>query len=75
MAADAQLLGRRTYEGFAKGLLRHDLVDELRLLVFPVTLGTGKRLFEEGSDLRRFELVEVTQLGEVAALELRRAVA
>ena len=42
-------------------------------MVFPVTLGTGKRLFEDGADLRTFELVETTQMGAVAALTLRRA--
>ena len=140
LAADAQLLGRRTYEGFAKawpsikdevgfadkmnsmpkfvvsktlraaewnnstvldgdlaeevgklkerfagnilvagsaqlvqGLLRHDLVDELRLMIFPVALGTGKRLFEDGADPRTFDLVETAQMGAVAALVLRRA--
>jgi dihydrofolate reductase len=138
--ADAQLLGRRTYEGFAKawpsiddevgfakkmnsmpkfvvsktlqsadwenstildgdlaedvtkvkeqiagnilvagsaqlvqGLMRHGLVDELRLMVFPVVLGSGKKLFEDGADLRTFELVETRQTGAVATLVLRRA--
>ena len=36
----------------AQGLLESDLVDELRLMVFPVVLGSGKRLFEAGSKKR-----------------------
>lgn len=39
-------------------LLKHDLVDELWLKIFPVTLGSGKRLFAEGSTPARFELTE-----------------
>lgn len=135
MAADAQLLGRRTYEGFAaawpnmsgdefsdkmngmpkyvvsstltdpvwnnttvigiddvaglkeqhdgdvlvagsaqlvQGLLERRLVDELRLMVYPVALGEGKRLFADDTDRSAFELVEVTQTGAVAAMTLRR---
>lgn len=39
-------------------LLRHDLVDELRLKIFPITLGRGKRLFADGAIPAGFELLE-----------------
>ena len=39
-------------------LFRHDLVDELVLLVFPVVVGRGKRLFGEGTTPGAWELVE-----------------
>src|SRR3954454_15873017 len=38
-------------------LLRHELVDELRLLVYPVILGDGKRLFRDRSELRNLRLI------------------
>jgi dihydrofolate reductase len=39
-------------------LMRHDLIDEYRLWVFPVVVGTGKRLFAEGVVPASMELVE-----------------
>jgi dihydrofolate reductase len=39
-------------------LLKHDLVDEMRLMIFPITLGTGKRLFAEGTIPAAFTLTE-----------------
>ena len=39
------------------GLLELDLIDELRILVFPVVLGGGKRLFREEADLRALRLL------------------
>ena len=39
-------------------LLKNDLVDELRLRIFPVTIGTGKRLFAEGTTPAAFELID-----------------
>jgi dihydrofolate reductase len=43
---------------FIQTLLKNDLVDELRLRIFPVTLGIGKRLFAEGTIPAAFELLD-----------------
>ena len=40
------------------GLIEHDLVDEYRLMVFPVVLGSGDRLFPESPDKVALELVD-----------------
>jgi dihydrofolate reductase len=45
-------------------LLDHDLVDELRLMVFPVVLGSGKRLFGETSEKKPLRLVDSKTVGE-----------
>jgi dihydrofolate reductase len=55
-----------------RSLLQDGLVDELRLMVFPVVLGTGARLFADGADRRNFELTATKQTGEVAILTLRK---
>jgi class 3 adenylate cyclase/dihydrofolate reductase len=57
------------------GLLELDLVDELRILVFPVILGSGKRLFREDADLRKLELrsSETTSGGVVILTYVRHA--
>ena len=39
-------------------LLRNDLLDELSLMLHPVILGNGQRLFEEGGDQKELELVD-----------------
>lgn len=43
---------------FVQTLLQHDMVDELWLKIYPVTLGAGKRLFTEGTMPAAFTLVE-----------------
>ena len=43
---------------FIQTLLKNDLVDELWLKIFPITLGTGKRLFAEGTIPAAFELTD-----------------
>jgi len=140
MAADALLLGRRTYEGFAaawpsregefadkfnnmpkyvvsstlkdpdwnnstvlgddvagevpklrqefdgeiqvagsrqlvQALLEHGLVDELRLMVFPVILGAGKRLFGETSDKHRLRLTDSKTVGDGVTILIYEAAA
>jgi dihydrofolate reductase len=43
-------------------LLKNDLIDELRLRIYPITLGSGKRLFGEGTIPAAFKLVDSTAL-------------
>ncbi len=44
-------------------LMQHDLIDEYRLMIFPVVVGSGKRLFRDGSDTTVLRLVDTKTFG------------
>jgi dihydrofolate reductase len=55
-------------------LIQHDLVDEYRLMVFPIVLGSGKRLFPEGTDTTTLRLLDSKSVGSgVLVLTYERA--
>ena len=56
-AGDVQVMGSPT---LARLLIEHDLVDQYRLMIEPVTLGGGKRLFPSDGRARQLELVSTT---------------
>jgi dihydrofolate reductase len=54
------------YASFQLGrtLMEHDLIDELRLMIFPFVLGAGERLFGEASDKKAMRLLDTRTVGD-----------
>ena len=60
---DGEIVIPASYQ-LGRTLIEHDLVDELRLVVFPVVLGAGERLFGDSSDKKPMHLVDTKTIGE-----------
>lgn len=55
LSGDILVAGSRT---LVNALKAHDLIDEYRLMVFPIVLGSGMRLFDDAADATTLTLVE-----------------
>jgi dihydrofolate reductase len=60
---DGEIVVYASYK-LGQTLMEHDVVDELRLVVFPVVLGAGERIFGETSDKKPMRLVDTKTIGD-----------
>jgi dihydrofolate reductase len=60
---DGDIVVYASYQ-LGRTLIEHDLVDELRLFVYPVVLGAGERLFGQTSDKKPMRLVDAKTIGD-----------
>ena len=60
---DGEIIIPASYQ-LGRTLIEHDLVDEVRLVVFPVVLGAGERLFGQASDKKPMRLVDTRTIGD-----------
>jgi dihydrofolate reductase len=60
---DGEIIVPASYQ-LGRTLIEHDLVDEMRLVVFPVALGAGERLFGDTSERKPMRLVDIKRIGD-----------
>jgi dihydrofolate reductase len=65
LGGDILVAGSRT---LVNTLKQHDLIDEYRLMVFPIVLGSGMRLFDESEDAATLKLVDTRSLANGAVI-------